>query len=52
MVSLALTEDNKSWIWQKPWESPYNVLADMVGATLISAIIGLVIGIFWVWKIR
>ena len=52
MVSLALTVDQKLWIWQKPWESPYNVLADMVGATLVSAVIGFVIGVVWAWKIK
>ena len=52
MVSLALTEDQKLWIWQKPWESPYNVLVDMLGVTFISAILGFGIGVFWVWKIR
>jgi len=52
MVSLALTEDQKLWIWQKPWNSPYNELAGMVGATFFSAIIGLVIGVFGAWKVK
>jgi hypothetical protein len=52
MVSLVLTEDHKLWIWQKPWDSPYNVLADMAGAVFISAIIGLIIGIIWVLKMK
>jgi len=52
MVSLALTENGKLWIWQKPWDSPYNVLADMVGVTFVSAIIGLMIGVLWAWKVK
>lgn len=52
IVSLALTENGKLWIWQKPWDSPYNVLANMVGAIFVSVIIGLVIGAFWAWKIK
>jgi hypothetical protein len=52
IVSLALTEGHKLWIWQKPWESPYNVLASMVGVTFVSAIAGVVIGVLWAWKMR
>ena len=52
MVSLALTEDNKLWIWQKPWDSPYNVLAYMAFSIFGGAIIGLLIGAFWAWKIK
>ena len=51
-VSLALTEDQNLWIWQKPWDSPYNVLAKIVGAIFLSAIFGLVVGIFWAWNIK
>jgi hypothetical protein len=52
MVSLALTEDHKLWIWQKPWDSPYNVLASMAGAIFVSTILGLMIGAIWAWKIK
>lgn len=41
-VSLALTDDNKLWIWDKPWESPYTVLSVVVS----SAVIGIMIGLF------
>ena len=52
VVSLALTEDHKLWIWQKPWESPYNVLADMIGAVFASVILGLIVGVLWAWKMK
>ncbi len=52
IVSLALTEDNRLWIWQKPWDSPYNVLAYMAFSIFGGAIIGLLIGTFWAWKIK
>jgi hypothetical protein len=51
-VSLALTEDQDLWIWQKPWDSPYNVFAKIVGTIFFGAIFGLVTGIFWAWKIK
>jgi hypothetical protein len=52
IVSLAVTEDQRLWIWQKPWESPYNVLAGMVGVLVVSPFIGLFLGLFWAWRIR
>ena len=52
IVSLALTEDNKLWIWQQPWESPYNVLFEMYLSTICGAIAGVLIGVLWAWKIK
>jgi|GEM_PF-2035697 len=42
-VSLALTEDNQLWIWQKPWNFPNRVIAYKVFFTFIGLAIGLAI---------
>ena len=52
MVSLVLTEDHRLWIWQKPWDSPYNVLMYMFFSVISAAILGLFIGVFLIWKVK
>ena len=52
MVSLVLTEDHRLWIWQKPWDSPYNVLMYIVFSVIGGAILGLFIGVFLMWKVK
>ncbi len=44
-TSLALTENNKLWIWDKPWESPYTALSAIASCVVIGIIIGLFVGI-------
>lgn len=39
-VSLALTEDKKLWIWQKPWSFPDRVLAFKVFFTALGLLAG------------
>jgi FtsH-binding integral membrane protein len=52
MVSLALTDDHRLWIWQKPWNSPYNDLAFIVSSVFRGALIGLLVGIYLAWRIK
>ena len=42
-VSLALTDENELWIWQKPWNFANRVLAFKVFFTFIGLSIGLII---------
>ena len=39
-VSLALTNDNQLWIWQKPWNFPNRVLAYKVFFTFLGLLLG------------
>ena len=52
VVSLALTEDHRLWIWQKPWDSPYNPPTSMFFSTIGAIILGLFIGIFLILKAK
>lgn len=52
IVSLALTEGHQLWIWQKPWDSPYNVLMYMFVAVICAIFLGLFLGIFLVGKVK
>ena len=52
IVSLVLTEDHQLWVWQKPWDSPYNVLSYMFIVVIGTIFLGLFIGIFLVWKVK
>jgi hypothetical protein len=51
-VSLALTDENELWIWQKPWNFANRVLAFKVFFTFIGLSIGLVIDTLLVRKIK
>ncbi len=45
-TSLALSDNNKLWIWNKPWESPYTELSNMAVMMFVGAVIGFSIGFF------
>ena len=51
-VSLALTSDGRLWIWEKPMVDPFTILFQMMFSTLAGGIIGFLVGLFLVWKIR
>ena len=42
-VSLALTDDNTLWIWQKPWNFPDRVLAYKVFFTFLGLLMGWIV---------
>ena len=51
-VSLALTSDGRLWIWEKPMVDPFSVVIGMMFSTAVGAIVGFLVGLFLVWKIR
>lgn len=51
-VSLALTTDNKLWIWQNPWDFPNKVIAYKVFFTFLGLSIGLMLDTILTRKIK
>lgn len=51
-VSLALTDDNTLWIWQKTWNFPNRVLAYKVFFTALGLLIGLMVDTLLAKKIE
>lgn len=51
-VSLALTEDNALWIWQKPWNFANRVLAFKIFFTFVGLAIGLIMDTVLARKIK
>lgn len=45
-TSLALTNKNKLWIWNKPWKTPNTTFTFFIQATIVGAIIGIFVGLF------
>src|SRR5574341_1000335 len=43
-TSLALTDNNKLWIWDKSWKSPYTELVGMVSSMFLGGMIGFLAG--------
>lgn len=52
VVSLALTDNNELWIWQKPWDFPNTILAYKVFITFIGLSIGLIVDTVIARKIK
>jgi hypothetical protein len=44
-TSIALTDNNKLWIWDSPWEDPYSIFLKMFLSTISGGLIGYVAGI-------
>jgi len=45
-VSLALTSDNKLWIWDNPYRDPFSVMTNILLVTIVSTVIGFFTGLF------
>jgi hypothetical protein len=50
-VSLALADNNKLWIWDQPWVSPYTEMSSIFASMVIGAIIGILVGILLSQKV-
>ena len=46
-TSVALTTNNKLWIWDQPYEDPFSVIINMFSVVIVSTIIGFFTGIFF-----
>ena len=51
-VSVALTSDDRLWIWEKPMVDPITVVMQMIFSTVTGTIVGFLVGLFLIWKIR
>jgi hypothetical protein len=51
-TSLVLSENNKLWIWDSSYESPYTVLTNIVVLVIVGAVIGLFTTILWIIRSR
>lgn len=49
-TSLALTNNDKLWIWNKAWIPPDTMLLSIVASTIFGLIIGLLVGLFLIQK--
>ncbi len=46
-TSLALTDNGSLWIWNKPWDSPYNELSGVIFVIVLSVLFGIITSIIW-----
>ncbi len=43
-VSLALSDNGKLWIWNRPWVDPYTILIGMSLSTILGGMVGFLAG--------
>lgn len=46
-TSLAVTDNQELWIWDQPWEDPFSIMINIFWITIVSLVIGILIGVFF-----